>query len=245
MSPEDLFKAHRGLVERLIAHACRRCHFQREDCEDFGSTVWIKLISDDYGVFRQFKNKSKIETYLTVVVKRHLLDHLNHRWGKRRASAEAERLGPVAILLERLLRDGSSLDQACESLRTQGVSESPSELARLAERLPLWAPRRIEGEDQLVSVPTTERSPEQRLLEKQSAASRGRILAALKKVLASLPKEDRGIINMWVTMPVSQIARCCGIEQKPLYRRIEKIFRTLRQAVEREGVHRDDLFHDE
>jgi RNA polymerase sigma factor (sigma-70 family) len=242
MSPEDTFIAHRGLIERLIQHACRRCHFRREDCEDFGSIVNIKLIEDDYAVFREFKGKSKLETYLNTVVQHQLLDHLDHLWGKWRASAEAERLGPVAVKLEQLWRDGYSIDEACEVLRTNDrVQESLAELARIAARLPPRVRRRVEGEEQLVTVPSPDRSPEERLRAKERAATRARVRDALRKALADLPKEDRGLIKMWARMPVSQIARSCGIEQKPLYPRFERIFKKLRRAVEQEGVTDDDI----
>jgi hypothetical protein len=40
---------------------------------------------------------------------------------------------------------------------------------------------------------------------------------------------------------VAQISRIRGIEQKPLYRRLEKIYKELRKAIEREGVRRQDV----
>jgi hypothetical protein len=46
------------------------------------------------------------------------LDYRNRLWGKWRPSAEAKRLGPTAILIERLVaRDGWAVDQVIEMVR--------------------------------------------------------------------------------------------------------------------------------
>lgn len=50
--------------------------------------------------------------------------------------------------------------------------------------------------------------------------------------------EDRVIVRMRMEdgFAVSEIARCLHLEAKPLYRRLEAILRSLRAALEREGV---------
>jgi hypothetical protein len=40
---------------------------------------------------------------------------------------------------------------------------------------------------------------------------------------------------------VSDIARTFNVEQKPLYRRLEKILNALRQALERRGVRKEEI----
>ena len=113
LPPMDLFLGHQKLIEEVIAHCCRRSHFKREEAEDFGSLVKIKFLEDDCAILREYQGKSSIRTYLTVVIKRLLMDYQDHLWGKWRYSAEAERLGPVAMRLERLLqREDVPLDEA-------------------------------------------------------------------------------------------------------------------------------------
>ena len=69
-------------------------------------------------MLRRFEGRSSLTTYITVVVQRLFLDRRNRLWGKWRPSAEARRLGPTAVLLERLVsRDGWSAEQALETLR--------------------------------------------------------------------------------------------------------------------------------
>ena len=243
MSPEELFLAHLALMERLVDWHSRRCHFRREEAEDFASTVKLKLIEDNYRVFRQFQGKSKIETYLTVVVQRLLLDYLNHRWGKRRSSTVAAQLGPLAKAFERLRREGHSLDEAYEMLRGSfGDEVSRDELERIAAQLPPYVPRRIVGEEQLAVVPAAGGSPEQRIREQERAATSKRARAALKRAVAQLPDEDRLIVELLSKgAKVPEIAAGLRCEAKPLYARRKKILNTLREAMEREGVHADDI----
>src|SRR5215471_7103180 len=75
---------------------------------------------------RSRERRSMLSTYLTTVVQRALLDYVNSQWGKWRPSARANREGPLAVKLEKLLVcDRLSLGEACQVLRTEeGVEES-------------------------------------------------------------------------------------------------------------------------
>jgi RNA polymerase sigma factor (sigma-70 family) len=63
---------------------------------------------------------------------------------------------------------------------------------------------------------------------------------AIADALAALPDEDRVIIRMrhWDDCSVAEIARALGLEQKPLYRRIERIQAGLAAALAARGVDR-------
>jgi RNA polymerase sigma factor (sigma-70 family) len=233
-SPQELFLANLVLIERLVTWQCRRYHIRREAAEDFASWVKLKLIDDGYKVFRQYKGKSKLETYLTVVVQRLALDHLDHLWGKWRPSAEARRLGPLAVRIERLRRDGISRE---EILRTSLGSEvSTAEVETILARLPQRVPRRMAGEGRLATLQAPGGSPEQHLCKRESEEALARVRAVLERALAGLPPEDRALARLRGRLKVADIARLFGREEKPLYRRMEKILRVLRRAMEREGV---------
>src|SRR4051812_47207016 len=58
LSPEQIFLGHQRLIEDVIAHCCRRSRFQPEEAKDFGQEVMVKLIEDDYAVFRLFEGRS-------------------------------------------------------------------------------------------------------------------------------------------------------------------------------------------
>ena len=65
--------------------------------------VKLRLVENDYAVLRAYEARSKFETFISIVVQRMALDFRIHMWGKWHASAEAKRLGPLAIRLEELL----------------------------------------------------------------------------------------------------------------------------------------------
>src|SRR4051812_47929103 len=139
-TPEQTFLENLKLIKAVIAQSRRRSNFSSQEAEDFEGQVLCKLIDDDYAVIRKFRGDkgATLQTYLTMVIKRALLDYKDHIWGKYRASAEAKQLGPVAVRLEMLtVRDRYSFEEACEILRTnEGVEMSMAELADLWDKLP-------------------------------------------------------------------------------------------------------------
>src|SRR5262245_55743361 len=112
---EHFFLSQLPVLERVVAEVCRRNHLLGPEREDFESEVKLHVIAGDYHVLRQFKWRSSVHTYFTVVVQRQFLNYRNRLWGRWRPSAEATRLGAVAILLERLIvRDNWSFEEAQE-----------------------------------------------------------------------------------------------------------------------------------
>lgn len=230
-------------IDKVVTYLCRKHHFRKEDCEDFRSHVHLKMIEDDYGVFRKFQERSSLKTYLTTVVSHEMLDYLNHLWGKWRTSAEAKKLGPVAVLLEKLFRDGLSFDEAVQTLQTNHkVEMSWQELYELAKQLPDRFSRWIEGPEVLRDLPSRDRADSQSG-KKERKAIRRKILAALEEVRRNLPKEDQLILKLLLgdDFTVAQISRVLGLDQKQLYRRIQKILKDLREELERRGFSKDDL----
>lgn len=60
--------------------------------------------------------------------------------------------------------------------------------------------------------------------------------------MAGLPSEDRVIAKLRGERGIVDIARHLGFrEEKRLYRRVEKILKTLRTAMEKDGVHGQDI----
>jgi len=239
----DLFLGHQKLIEEIIAHCCRRAHFKREEAEDFGSLVKIKLLEDDCAILRQYQGKSSLRTYLTVVIKRLLLDYQDHLWGKWRYSAEAQRLGPVAMLLERLLqREDRPLDEAIRHLRTnEKIEMSEAELRDLAAKLPPRFSRIFLGEEWVETETAKELGPDKEVEEKERARISQQVYKTLKGCLDALPKEDKLLVRMRQDYSVAQIARVQRVEQKPLYRRLEKIYKVLQRCLGKHGVRRQDI----
>lgn len=245
MTPEEIFLDNLPLIEKIMEHACRRHHLSREEAQDFASWARIRLIEDNYAILRKFKGQSSLGFYLTVVIQRLMLDYLNHIWGKWRPCTEAKRLGPVAIRLDILRnRDGYSFDQAYQILRTNHhVEMSWQELEKLDARLPSRPLRINEGEEALEDLADENEWADGLALSTENARAWRKVEICLRKALGALSAQDRLIIKMrmWSDISVVGISRTLRMEQKPLYRRIEKIQKTLREAMERDGIRAEDV----
>lgn len=231
MDPRDLLVANLGLVDRVVAFVCKRHRLDVADAEEFASLVKLKLIENDYGIIRKFESRSSLSTYLTVVIDRMLLDHRIHLWGKWHASAEAKRLGDTAVELEKLLhRDERTIDEAAAILSVPRDS-----LAAIAERLPQRGPkRRMVDIAEAESIGTSEEPG----FDAERRSMSERISGILQRLIASLPADDRLVLQLHFDsgMTVAQIARSLRLDQKQLYRRVEKNLRTLRTELESNGV---------
>jgi RNA polymerase sigma factor for flagellar operon FliA len=145
MDPEKLLLESLPDLERISAFVCRRSSVLGADAEDFHSWVRLRLIENDYAILRKFEARSTLRTYLAVVVQRLMLDYRNHQLGKWRPSAEAKRLGEVAVGLEMLLhRDRRSVDEAIATTEARHAEVSRAEIEAILRRLPQRAPRRRE-----------------------------------------------------------------------------------------------------
>jgi RNA polymerase sigma factor (sigma-70 family) len=239
---EAVFVSNLGIVEGVIRFVCQRHKLTASEADDFGSEVTLRLVENDYEVFRKFQYRSSLRTYLTIVIQRIYLDYRNHLWGKWRPSAQARRLGAVAIRLETLMtRDGLRFDQACEHLRTnECVVATESDLAEIAVRLPVRPRRAMVGEEVLEAMPATGNTLDDGILSKDRQAAARRILDGLTGVVQALRDQDRLILRLRFQegLGVADIARALNIPQKSLYRRFEKLLGQLKHALEAAGVNR-------
>jgi RNA polymerase sigma factor for flagellar operon FliA len=249
-----MFLAHLPHIDKVVAHLCRKHHFRKEECEDFRGHVRLKLIEDDYAVFRKFQGRSSLETYLTIVIQHLMQDYLNRLWGKWRPSAEAQRLGPTAILLELLrVRERLSFDEAVQVMQiNHKVEKSWQELADLEAKLPIRTTRPEEGEDELPDLPAPGEQADGRIAREERQARMRKALEVLTEARQALPSEDRFILRMMMDdrFTVAKVARTLHLDpkqEKQLYRRIQKIYKELRETLKRHGIKRediDDLFDD-
>jgi RNA polymerase sigma factor (sigma-70 family) len=243
LPPDQLFLKSLPLIEKIIAFASRRSRFSREDGEDFSSWVKLKLIENDYGVLRQFKGGCSLGTYLSIVIQRLAQDYRNHLWSKWRPSAEALRLGPLAVRLEQLLvREEYSFDEACQILWVnEGIGATEAELADLRAKLPPRTGRHLVSDEALQAEAAPDPGPDQQAEDKETAIESRRIFMALHRSMETLSTDDQVLVKLRTQMSVADIARVWKVEQKPLYRRLEKAYKALAKALEREGVRKEDV----
>lgn len=247
LNPEAIFLEHLAWIDKVAAMASRRHGLWDADAEDFAAWARIRLMENDYAVFRKFRGEADWKTFIATVVVRLSHGYSRERRGRWRTSAAAERLGPPAPELEMLVhRDGYRLEQAGEKLRTAGrTSLSDTELARLLARLPEREPLRpvqVAADPVLDGTEGAFRADE-RVTAAEAESAHGALLAALRRAMERMPAEDRMIVRMHYGdgHSLAHVARELHIEQKPLYRRITKLRDTLREHLEREGVSSRDV----
>jgi RNA polymerase sigma factor for flagellar operon FliA len=238
---EAAFVSNLALIDSIVRFVCRRQRLSESDADDFGSEVRMRLVDNDYEVFRRFQERSSLRTYLTIVIQRIYLDYRNHQWGKWRPSAEARRLGPIAVRLENLLvRDGLPFGEACEVLRTnEGVLATESDLVAIAVRLPRRTRRLVVGEEQLDGVAGLG-DVEDGVVSRERRDAARRVIAALERATETLEDQDRLILRLKFQegLGVADVARALHLEQRPLYRRLNALLQRLRTALEEAGIDR-------
>jgi RNA polymerase sigma factor for flagellar operon FliA len=244
---EALFLEHLDWIDKVAAISCARSGIRGAVAEDFASQVRMKLLEDDYGIIRRFAGNSGLRTYLATVVTRQLVDFQRGQGGRWRASAAAERIGPPAPELERLVRrEGYTLQQAGEKLRTAGrTTLSDAGLARLLGQFPERAPLRPEVQEPATGMgaaPGVSRADE-RVTEAEAGTRRADMLGALQAALKQLDEEDQLVMRLHFAegQTVADVARALRLDQKSLYRRVERLRVRLRKLLESAGLSGDDV----
>lgn len=242
----ELLVANEALIARAVAFVCRRYRFGPDDAEEFRSVVHLRLVENDYAALRAWEGRSSFATYIGVVVQHIALDYRNHLWGKWRASAEAKRLGEVAVELEQLLhRDGKTFDEALSTLAARREGVTRESLHALAAKLPRRAARHREvdleeAEPYAVTGPV---AVEEKIRDDERRIAAERLRRLLAASFAKLPDDDRLLLQLRFEqgMTVAQIARALQRDQKLLYRRIDRLMREIRVELERSGVASADV----
>ena len=244
-SPSELYVAHHQVIERTIVSVCRRQCLRDADAEDFAGVVRLHLLENDYAVLRRFEGRSSMASYLTVVITRQFQDWRNARWGKWRSSAEARRLGDVAVRLEILtVRDGLTMDEAHEMLRTHhGIHESRAQLETLCARFPVRHKRRFVDDEAMDTLAATAGAADAGVVASEARHAASRAATQLAEAIDGLPSQDRLVLKMRFESgyTVADIAKVLQLDAKPLYRRIERMLSTLRDTLERAGLTRESV----
>jgi RNA polymerase sigma factor (sigma-70 family) len=226
------------LIDGVVRSIARRHGLSADDAVELNAAIRLKLVDRDYEVLRRFKEESSLRTYLNTVVNRYFLDTRIASWGKWRPSALARRQGPHAVLLDQLMtRDGLAFDDAAARVGAAYPEVTRAALESIAEQLPLRIKRRFSDDSVLAALPAP--ASEADLIDSIDNAKRGeRIQAALSAALAQLNPQDRIVLKMRFCddFTVARISQLLGLPQKPLYRRIAEIMRTLRLELETRGV---------
>lgn len=243
MAPDHPYTQHAEAIESVLAYTCRAQRLTADAGDEFASWARLKLLEDDCAILRKFKGLSSLRTYLVTVIQRLLLDWRIAEWGKWRPTADARRLGPVAVELERLvLRDSIEFEQAARTLVSKGIAISHDECDRIWSELPRRPRRQRASDGTLEEVPNLV-DVSDRVAEEERRASEWRAKVALAEAIPNLNAEEQLIIRLRFQdgFTVARIAQLLREEQRPLYRRIEQILLRLRAALTAAGVTRDEV----
>jgi RNA polymerase sigma factor for flagellar operon FliA len=241
---EALFLEHLPRIEKTIGALSRRNGFRDADAADLGSWIKLRLIEDDYAVFRKFRGESAITTYLTVVIATLIQDYKVQKWGRWRPSAAAQRKGKVGVKLEALVyRHGYQLAHAAELMRSSGETDlGDRELATMLGEMPRRGPTRPrEVGDEGLNFEAGQATAEDAVEEEAARDERHAVESALRSAMGRLSPEDQCILTMrfWQDMSVADVARALNVPQKPLYRRLDRAFAELRRELQRSGISSD------
>lgn len=241
MTAEKLYLENLRSIERIAAFVARRNHLNPDETAEFVQEVSVRLLDGDYAIIRKFQGRSEFTTYLTTVITRLYHQYRVEQWGKWRPSAEAKRLGDKAITLERLVtRDGFTFDEAVKILTTPSGSQyTIEELEAIYIRLPERGPRPVEISGEVApDAAAVDADAEERVERKDRERSARKAARAIDGLLESMNAEDRLILQMrfWDALKVPDIARRLHVEQKKVYKRLDRLFGAMRTALESAGV---------
>ena len=244
MDYQRLLLDHLDLVDQIVRTIGRRRHLSVTEQDDFASFVNLRLVDDNYAILRKFQNRSTLWTYLATVIERLSLDFCADKWGRWRPSAMADRLGPVAVLLERLVtRDSHTIEEAIEIVRTNhGVSLTYAELRRLWDQLPARVRTTEVGEEAAAGVSSNETS-ESMVEDADRRARLEHLQHALAAAFDQIAAQDRVIIALRFDQDLSmvEIAKLTGSSVPTLHRRLDKSVKQLRLALTHAGFDPRDV----
>lgn len=246
MNPEATYLQHLERIKRTALYVARRAHLNADETDEFVQNVCVRLFENDYAIIRKFEGRSAFTTYLTTVILHLYHQCLVEEKGKWRPSAEAKRLGDTAVVFERLLtRDGFTVSEAVQVLTVRaGAQCTVAELEAIYLRLPLRTgrPVLVSGEVSPDAV-SVEPDAEDRLEAEERERSARRATAAIDEAVNGMAAEDRLILQLrfWRSRKVPDIARMLNIDQKKLYKRLDKLLAVLRRALESAGISREDV----
>jgi len=112
-----------GLVYHVINHTAhlRSYPIKPHEAEDIVATVLLQVIDNDYAALRQFRGKSSLSSYLTVIARRVCVQELARRAGIKETSAIAAGEPPAkaeSAPIESLEEVGKLLKKLPEKERT-------------------------------------------------------------------------------------------------------------------------------
>jgi RNA polymerase sigma factor (sigma-70 family) len=237
---ETLFLSSLPVIDDITRQVCRRHRLSGAEADDFRSEVRLHFLQHGCKVLRSFEGRSSLPTYVNVVVQRLYLDYRNRQWGRWRPSVEARRHGAAAVLFERLvIRDGWTRREAMELLRVNHHVD-PREIDAFVRVAPRRLPRVAVSDCEAGDLESRDAMPDAGLVRAEQRRLMARVKAAIARARAALSPQEALILKMRFDdmMSVAAISRTLRLDQKRLYRTLDRILGRLRAALQAEGISR-------
>jgi len=238
--PADLLTEQLPTIEQVVAGLANRYRLSTDEEADLRSLVLEKLIENDYRILTRFEGRSSWASYLAIVIANLFRDHRVREWGRWRPSAASRRAGAIGVRLETLIRrDGHTIDQAIQVLGSEGPCEmSDRDLAALASTFPKSVRPRFQSLEEHPVDLAGSLGANDELDRTERKREAGTVLGAVEAALDGLEQEDRVILRLryWEGSSIADIARALGLDQRPLYRRMNALLLDLREKLQERGV---------
>jgi RNA polymerase sigma factor (sigma-70 family) len=243
-SGEALFLAKLPAIDRVIRFSCWRGSLEDADAEDFASWVKLKLIESDYAALRKFENRCSFAAYISIVVQRLLLDYRVQLWGKWHPSTEAKHIGEVGVAIESLLvRDGMAVTDAMPALRRDWPDLTEQRVYEIAARLPKRFPRPRAVELEKANGEASPCRVNETSFETDRTSLAEEVSAVVREALEEYSEDDRLLLRLHFHSgtSIADIARMLVVDQKPLYRKLQRLLADLRTRLKRRNIDATDL----
>src|SRR4030095_2054892 len=135
------------------------------------------------------------------------------------------------------------LEQVVETLRVNYGLTLDASLEALCDKLTRRAPKRqMVAEAHADVIESHEPAPDANVVRVEQEFLAKRVRVALERAKQALEPEERLILKMRFedAVPVADIARALHLNQKRLYRTIERLLASIGERLEAEGVSRED-----
>ena len=236
--PLDLYSQHAEVIEAAITYARRGHRLGADAGDEFASWARLRLLDNDCAILRKFEGRSSMRTFLITVVQRLFLDWRNAEWGKWRPTADARRVGPLAIELERLIiRDQLSFNEAVETLVARNMAASREVCEAAWASLPQRPGRKTTDESVLLNVPGPGLASDD-VMAAERRAGAANASAAMVQALATLQPQDQLILRLRYhdNITVARIAELVQEDPKSLYRRFTRLLAGVRTFMTKQGI---------
>lgn len=232
-------------IDEAISIICRKHAMFGDEARDFAQHVHLHLMEDDYRILRAFKGNSSLKTYLHTVISRIFIDQVRVKW---HPSAEATRMGEMAVKLEKLIYGSQyAVHEACQIMAAHtGGAMDENKVRDILGRLPVKKAHPVKIEDSeecLPNLPDSSPDPETLVAQKQLHQKKQKVIAVIGDIIPSLSGEDKLLIKLLFidSHRISEIARLLGKDDRLLYKRTQTILRRMREALADAGIAEGDI----